>query len=814
MALLGLPAGVAQADHSKLALESTGPAGGNGALPADLAGPLDAGKRVFISTPEALTSADTDSSFDLYSRTGGTTALLSAGSPGGNGAFPASFGRAASAGSRVFFQSDERLSTQDTDNSLDVYMRDGSATTLISAGPGAGAFGAFDSYFAGTSTDGTRVFFATRGALVGADNDQTFDVYERSGGVTSLVSTGPTGGNGPKGAEFAGAADDGTKVFFQTAERMVAGDTDGTQDVYQRSGGTTTLVSTGPAGGNGAYMANYDGVSQDGSRVFFHTPESLVAGDTDQRSDVYERAGGTTTILSIGSAGGNGAFAAQFAGSSQDGTTVFLETQEQLVASDNDSANDVYRSAGGTVSLLSAGGNDTVATNAYVVGASTDGSKVFIRSEESLASGDTDKYQDIYESSGGSLTRLSRGPTAGNGPAHAFFGGASADGARVVFTTFESLDPSDTDTTADVYERYAGTTYLLSTGTGGGNGAFDATVRAVSADGKRVFFRTAESLLPADTDGAADVYSSNVPGTITVRLDAIPDDAQNFSFQATLDAGPVAFTLDDDLDPTFANQQVFTAVTPGIGYSVSQAAVSGWDPTAGCDDGSPVNAIDLSPGENVTCTFMNQRQVVVSGYPRPKGATPVRFSLVPAYLECTVPNRTHGPALTFPSCNPPAPDSGQLTVGTPDANGPAANFVGSVKFETIIGNPSTPADEADLRLDVNVSDVRLAANLADYTGELDGAVVLKVTDRDGGVPVTTQEFPFRFAVPCSATTSSSVGSTCSLATTADAVIPAAVKESQRTIWELGPVQVNDGGPDGNAATAPNTPFVRQGVFVP
>ena len=495
---------------------------------------------------------------------------------------------------------------------------------------------------------------------------------------------------------------------------------------------------------------------------------------------------------------------------------MFLETPEQLVAADNDSTNDVYRSAGGTVTLLSAGWNDTAATNAYLVGASADGSKVFIRSEESLASGDTDKYQDIYEYSGGSLTWLSRGPTAGasNGPAHAFFGGASADGARVFFTTFESLDPSDTDAAADVYERYAGTTYLLSTGTGGGNGPFDATVRAVSADGKRVFFRTAESLLSADTDSVADVYSSNMPGTITVRLDAIPDDAQDFSFQAMLDNGPVAFTLDDDLDPAFANQKVFAAVIPGTGYSISQAAVAGWDLTASCDDGSPVNAIDLSPGENVTCTFTNQRPPVVTGYPRPIGATPARFSLVPAYLECTVPNRTHGPALTFPSCTPPARDSAQLTVGTQDANGAAPNFVGLMKFDTIVGNPSTPADEADVRLSVNVGDVRLAANLADYTGDLDGTVVLKVTDRGGGVPVTTQEFPFRFAVPCSATTSSSVGSTCLLATTADALIPGAVKETQRSIWELGQVQVNDGGPDGNAATEPNAPFARQGLFVP
>ncbi len=51
------------------------------------------------------------------------------------------------------------------------------------------------------------------------------------------------------------------------------------------------------------------GASQpDGAQAFLRTPESLVAGDTDARSDVYERASGATTLLSTGPAGGNGAF--------------------------------------------------------------------------------------------------------------------------------------------------------------------------------------------------------------------------------------------------------------------------------------------------------------------------------------------------------------------------------------------------------------------------------------------------------------------------------------------------------------------------
>ena len=40
------------------------------------------------------------------------------------------------------------------------------------------------------------------------------------------------------------------------------------------------------------------------------------------------------------------------------------------------------------------------------------------------------------------------------------------------------------------------------------------------------------------------------------------------------------------------------------------------------------------------------------GYPRPKGATPLRVSLVPAYQECTSPDKTHGAPLAFPSCSP------------------------------------------------------------------------------------------------------------------------------------------------------------------
>ena len=827
IALAAMPAG-AGAEHSKLSLESIGPAGGNGPVGADLAAPADTDMRPYLRTPEVLTSADTDSSFDLYWRYGPTTALATLGSPGGNGASPALYGSLRAGGARLFFETDERLRPEDTDNSLDVYMREGSATTLVSNGPGAGAFGAFDSYFEGASADGSRVFFTTRGSLVGADGDQSLDLYERAGGTTSLLSTGPAGGNGAFGAELAGASADGTKVFLHTAEPLVASDTDARQDVYQRAGGTTTLLSTGPAGGNGDANATFDGSSQDGTKVFFQTAEPLVAADTDAGMDVYERADGTTTTVhSISPSGGNTSAAARFVGASEDGSKVFVESAERLLAApvDRDSQNDVYMSSGGTLTMISPGGNDGVATDAYLTGTSADASRAFLRSEEALTADDTDQYQDVYMNESGTLTRLSKGTAGGNGAVHAYFGGASQDGAHVYFQTAEPLDPTDADTTVDVYERHGGTTYLLSTGPDGGNGEFDATFRAVSADGERVYFRTEESLLAADGDGAGDVYSANVPGTVTVVLDAVPDDAQDFAFEAAgLDDGfsifppsfgPTAFSLDDDSDPVLPNQQVFTGVTPGAGYSVSQAAAPGWTLTSAvCDDGSQVTAIDVSPGEDVTCTFTNTRQTVTTGYPRPKGATPTRFSLVPAFQECADSNRLHGPTLTFASCNPPAREPSELTVGTNDSNGAPPNFTGSAKWEAILGIPSTPADEADVGLTVSLADVRLAAGLDDYTGELETNVTLRVTDREAGVPTTVEDLPFAVTVPCSATPSTTIGATCSLSTTADAVLPGIVVEARRTIWQLEDMMITDGGTDGLASTEPNTVFLRPGLFIP
>ena len=84
----------------------------------------------------------------------------------------------------------------------------------------------------------------------------------------------------------------------------------------------------------------------------------------------------------------------------------------------------------------------------------------------------------------------------------------------------------------------------------------------------------------------------------------------------------------------------------------------------------------------------------------------------------------------------------------------------------------------------------------------------------GNVPATMVDIPFPVVTSCSATVDPDVGATCSITTTLDAIVPDAIREGKRSIWEMGQVSVEDGGPDGDTATVPNTLFARQGVFVP
>ena len=210
----------------------------------------------------------------------------------------------------------------------------------------------------------------------------------------------------------------------------------------------------------------------------------------------------------------------------------------------------------------------------------------------------------------------------------------------------------------------------------------------------------------------------------------------------------------------------------------------------------------------------------VDGYARPQGATPTNVKLVPAFDECTSSNSTHGAPLAVASCDPPAQTSTQLTIGSPDANGAAANSTGSMQLKVVGESPIDPGngDQADVQITTSITDVRKQSDLSDYEGELEGVLNLRITDRGNGAaadqPGTASDLPFPFTITCVATAAGSIGSACNASTSADGVMSDVVREGSRALWELGEVAVFDGGADGLAATPDNSLFAVQGLYVP
>jgi hypothetical protein len=119
---------------------------------------------------------------------------------------------------------------------------------------------------------------------------------------------------------------------------------------------------------------------------------------------------------------------------------------------------------------------------------------------------------------------------------------------------------------------------------------------------------------------------------------------------------------------------------------------------------------------------------------------------------------------------------------------------------------------------VSITDVRNAGDLSDYEGEVLATNTIRITDRYNGDSQTetgtTQDMPFEVPIQCVATGDTTVGATCSVSTTADAVVPGAITEGDRAIWQLGRTEVWDGGPDGDVDTDDNSLFATQGLFIP
>jgi hypothetical protein len=674
--------------------------------------------------------------------------LLSIGPDGGNGSANASFSGASVGAISTFFRTDESLVLSDTDGAFDIYKRRGNTTTLESVGSQTGV--GLDANFVANYGDGSQLLFSTRDQLVSQDTDAGLDVYLRSGGTTTLFPTTAAASAATSAVDYQinGWPSDGSRIFFTTSQQLIAQDTDSVQDVYQVSGGTVTLLSVGPNGGNGPIASFFDGVSADGSHVFFHTDESLLVADMDSQPDIYDRSGGVTTKVSVGPAGGNGAFPATFGGASSDGSHVYFTTGESLIGfPDTDGGYvDVYDRFGGNTALLSYGPNSFDGPyNASFGGATSDGAKVFFNTNEPLISSDTDGGIDVYSRSASGVQRVSN-----PGGLNEVFALASSDGSQVAWYDGNYCCSGQ----HYINMSYSGNAYSVDCCFG--------TIRGVSGDGRVIF---------TGGDGRTYEYHLNGP------LDQLLGPGEDFQY----------------LSPDF-HRLIF--------HTTSQRV-----------------AADTDSAQDVYSLSEAGAPPASTAYPRPKGASPLRLSLVPIFKQCTGPNSSHPAPLSFPSCTPPELASDYVTIGDPQANGQGANFIGVVNFIARLGTPA-PEDDADNLIGVSMTDIRNKSNLADYAGEMRAQMTLRLTDKTNGTSgtdgATVQDLPFSFNVPCSPTpTDGTIGSKCSLSTTADTLLPGMVPEGKRSVTHIGDLKIYDGGSDGDGdTTGDNTPFAWEGIFTP
>jgi hypothetical protein len=442
-------------------------------------------------------------------------------------------------GRRKIFHTDfkglvpERPVPGQSDEGTDGYMRDGDRTVWLT--PVGGGALADHRQPAAASEDLTHVIFQ-RATAPGFGAPTEIIEWTPSGfrPVTVDTSGNPvTGtlnvdGTGQFGVGFHAVRNtvsrDGSRIFFQSSDTLGTPGEGPGQDVFVRENGTTTrLVSVRPDPAVNMSVG-FAGASDDGNIVYLVTTGSLT-GDAATGMRIYRRtlSAGTTQLVQDG--------VSRVLGVSDDGSTVVFTGTNLLSPTDGQS---LYVNRNGTthrVSPLSA--NDTGFSNRDLVAAtehplralriSRDGSAIVFRAEA-----DTPGLAGVYRWTPDGGTKLLSARRDGT-KVEAMIGTADQargqfatlpgiysngramtdDGRTVFFETEAALDPRDVNRRADVYRWRDGRLKLVTPGTG----RFGYHYIDNAADGSTVFFNTYERVLPKeDGDSARDIYAARVGG--------------------------------------------------------------------------------------------------------------------------------------------------------------------------------------------------------------------------------------------------------------------------------------------------------------
>lgn len=373
------------------------------------------------------------------------------------------------------------------------------------------------------------------------------------------------GGNG--GATDHAISNDGSQVIWTTNTGLYVREGIGTPKART----VQADASRGPGSSGGGWFLTANTLSGTGSKVFFADNNRLTSNSTATSGsfgDLYEfepnnGPTGTLTDLTVESEGGGSAEVQGALGANEDGSYLYFVARGHLAPNAPHGGDNLYEWHEGEplrfIAALSGNDSNTSGTKALGVAfdweshlglrttrVSHDGTRLLFMSELSLTGYDNrvitgsgcgrngfgeplppnceevfmfDASKPVSDANPVCIScnpngDRPSGPSGISGGTEFLTNEAlydsralSEDGSRVFFDSADGLVPQDTNGREDVYEYENGHVYLLSSGTSDESASFvDA-----SANGSDVFFVTRAQLVAQDTDQLMDLYDARVP---------------------------------------------------------------------------------------------------------------------------------------------------------------------------------------------------------------------------------------------------------------------------------------------------------------
>lgn len=408
------------------------------------------------------------------------------------------------------------------------------ATTRISVGVG-GVEANGASFVEDVTPDGRYVVFSSFASnLVADDTNSVPDifVYDTLAETIALVSLNGEGDQANGESSEASISDDGRFVCFTSeATNLVNGDSNGVTDVFRRDllNDQTTRVSLRASDVQGNGASGRARISGSGFVVAFESSATnLVEFDTNDVKDVFVRDLNTsvTSRVSVDAGGFQVSGESERPSLSEDGTIVAFDASSALVAGDTNNDTDVYvwDLGASTLSRASVGAAGEQASGySHLPDLSADGNLVVFSSRSTTFGPATEQIRIYLKNlTTGALEHVSLTNSGLDGNGDSEGAAISADGRYVSFSSLASnlVGGADTNGTDDLFVRdltNSSTGRVSVTSAGGQSTApqfsYFATLSPVANDGTVAFASSASDLVPGDSvAGFRDVFTGASAG--------------------------------------------------------------------------------------------------------------------------------------------------------------------------------------------------------------------------------------------------------------------------------------------------------------